>query len=85
MFFPALKSFISHADIPHPKRNNALQEFLTIDSPAALVLTPALGGTGLNLVAANHLIIMQKFWVLNEQPQAISRIDRLGQKRTPTV
>ena len=84
-FFPALKSFIFHADIPRPKRDDVIQEFSTVDSPAALVLTPALGGTGLNLVAANHLVIMQKFWVLNEQRQAIGRIDRLGQKRTPTV
>ena len=84
-FFPALKSFIFHADIPRPKCDDVIQEFSTVDSPAALVLTPALGGTGLNLVAANHLVIMQKFWVLIEQRQAISRIDRLGQKRTPTV
>ena len=64
-FFLALKSFIFHANIPCPKRDDVIQEFSTVHSPAALVLAPALGGTGLNLVEANHLVIMQKFWVLN--------------------
>jgi len=48
-----------------------------------VILTPALGGAGLNLVAANHVIIMQKFWNLNEQRQAGARIHRIGQIRTP--
>ena len=30
-------------------------------------------------------MILQKFWVLNEQPQAIGRIVRLRQQRTPTA
>jgi hypothetical protein len=62
-----------------------LKEFSSVNAPAALVLTPALGGTSLNLVAANHVVILQRFWVLNEQRQAIGRINRLGQKRTPTA
>src|ERR1700709_2831873 len=84
-FRSGLKSFIYHAGIPRTKRDELLNEFSSADAPAALVLTPALGGTGLNLVAANHVLILQKFWVLNEQRQAIGRIDRLGQKRTPTA
>lgn len=84
-FHPGLKSFIFHADIPSAKRDDVIEAFSTEDAPSALVLTPALGGTGLNLVAANHIVIIQKFWVLNEQRQAIGRIDRLGQKRTPNI
>jgi len=41
------------------------------------------GGTGLNLTAANHAVITQKFWVLNEQRQAFARVVRLGQNRVP--
>jgi hypothetical protein len=84
-FHSGLKSFIYHAGIPRTKRDELLNEFSSADAPAALVLTPALGGTGLNLVAANHVVILQRFWVLNEQRQAIGRIDRLGQQRTPTA
>ena len=51
-----------------------MNEFLT---------TMKVGGTGLNLVAANHGVILQKPWVLNEQHQAFGRIVRLGQTRQP--
>lgn len=54
-----------------------------VNRPAALILTPALGGTGLNLVAANHVLIIQKFWNLNEQRQAVVQIHRIGQMWTP--
>ena len=62
-----------------------IAEFSHVECPAALVLTPALGATGLNLVAANHVVILQKFWTLNEQRQAIGRIHLLEQKREPTA
>ena len=39
--------------------------------------------TGLNLTAANHAVITQKFWVLNEQRQAFARVVWLGQNRVP--
>jgi len=46
-------------------------------------MTPKVGGTGLNLTAANHAVVTQKFWVLNEQWQAFAREVRLGQNRVP--
>jgi len=60
-----------------------LQEFASVDRPATLTLTLALGGTRLNLVAANHVIIMQKFWNGNQQRQAVARIHSIGQRRIP--
>ena len=84
-FHSQLKSFIYHSGMSLPDRSNLIEKFPKIESPATLVLTSTLGGTGLNLVAANHIVIMQKFWVLNEQRQAIGRIDRLGQPRKPTA
>jgi len=41
------------------------------------------GGTGLNLTAANDAVITQKFCVLNEQLQAFARVVQLGQNRVP--
>ena len=72
-----------HAGVALRDRDRLLQEFASVDRPAALILTPALGGTGLNLVAVNHIIIQQKFWNLNEQRQAVARIHHIGQRRTP--
>jgi len=51
--------------------------------PSELITTPKLGGTGLNLTAANRAVITQKFWVLNEQRQAFAQVVQLGQKRVP--
>ena len=42
-----------------------------------------MGGTGLNLTGANHAVITEKFWVLNEQRQAFALVVRLGQNRVP--
>jgi SNF2 family DNA or RNA helicase len=71
---------IYHWAMDRPACEQLLRDFADAEEPSALVLTPALGGTGLNLVAANHVVILQKFWVLNEQRQAISRIIRLGEQ-----
>jgi len=55
------------------------------DSPNASVFitTPQVGGTGLNLTAANHAVITLNIWVLSEQRQAVARVVRLGQTRVP--
>ena len=82
-FHAGIHSILYHAGVASRDRDRLLQEFASVDRPAALILTPALGGTGLNLVAANHVIILQKFWNLNEQRQAVARIHRIGQRRTP--
>ena len=54
----------------------------TVECAVSLTITKV-GVTGLNLVAANHVVILQKPWVLNEQRQAFGRIVRLGQTRQP--
>jgi len=50
---------------------------------SVFVTTPKVGGTGLNLTAANHEVITQKFWVLNEQWQAFAWVVWLGRNRVP--
>jgi len=82
-FHARIHSILYHSGVPSRDRDRLLQEFAWVDSPAALILSPALGGTGLNLVAAKHVIIMQKFWNLNDQWQAVARIHLIGQMRPP--
>ena len=77
-FHAGIHSILYHAGVASRDRDRLLQEFVSVDRPAALILTPALGRTRLNLVAANHVIILQKFWNLNEQPQAVARIHCIG-------
>ena len=82
-FHTKIHSILYHSGVPSRDRHRLLQEFASVDRPAVLILTSALGATGLNLVAANHVIIMQKFWNLNEQRQAVARIHCVGQTRSP--
>ena len=60
-----------------------MNEFQNTVRCAVFLTTMKVGGTGLNLVAANHLVMLQKPWVLNEQRQAFDQIVRLGQTRQP--
>jgi len=80
------KSFADHVDIFHmfaemgnDKRTEIQLKSQDSRNPSVFVTTPKVGGTGLNLTAANHAVITQKFWVLNEQWQAFARVVRLGQ------
>jgi len=50
-------------------------------NPSMVVTTLKVGGTGLNLTAASHAVITQKFCVLNEQGQAFAQVVQLGQNR----
>ena len=65
------------------ERTEMQLKFRDSRNPAVFVTTPKVGGTGLNLTAANHAVITQKFWVLNEQWQAFGRVVWLGQIRVP--
>jgi len=58
-------------------------KFQDSQNPSEFVMTPKVGGTGLNLIAANHAVITQKFWVLNKQRQAFAPVVWLRQNRIP--
>jgi SNF2 family DNA or RNA helicase len=48
-------------------------KFQDSTNPSVFVTIPKVGGTGLNLTAANHAVITQTFWVLNEQRQTFAQ------------
>jgi len=77
-FHASIHSILYYSGVQSRDRDRLLQEFASVDRPAALILTAALGGTGLNLVAANHVIMMQRFLNFNEQRQAVTRIHLIG-------
>jgi hypothetical protein len=58
-------------------------KFQDFPNPAVFVTTPKVGGTGLNITAANHAVITQNFWVLHELSQAFARVVQLEQNRVP--
>ena len=64
-------------------RTELMNEFQNTARCAVFLTTTKVGGTGLNLVAANHAVILQKPWLLNEQRHPFGRIVGLGQTRKP--
>ena len=84
------KNFVDHFNICHlyavmgnDERAETPLKFQDSCNPSVFVTTPTVGGTSLNLTAANHAVITQKFWVLSKQPQVFARVVWLGQNRVP--
>jgi len=75
--------FHMRTELGNDERTEMLLEFQDSLNPSAFITTPKVGGTGLNLTAADHSVITQKFWVLNKQWQTFAWVVRLGQNRVP--
>jgi hypothetical protein len=72
-----------YAEMGNDPRTAMQLKFQESPNPSVFVTIPKVGGTGLNLTAANHAVITQKVWVLNEQQPAFVQVVRLGQNRVP--
>jgi hypothetical protein len=55
-----------YAEMGNDERTEMQLKFQDSPNPSVFVTTPKVGGTGLKLTAANHAVITQNFWVLNE-------------------
>jgi len=84
------KFFAEYWDIPYmyaEMNNNERTErqlkFPYSPNPSLFITTPKVCRTGLNITAANNVVITQKFWELNKQCQACAQVVQLGQNRVP--
>jgi len=66
-FADYLDIFYMYSEMGNDERTEMQLKFQDSPNPSVFVTTPKVGGTGLNLTAVNHVVITQKFWVLNEQ------------------
>lgn len=71
-----------HGGLARTARDRILDEFQDTDGGAALVLSLKAGGAGLNLTAANHVVLFDRWWNPAVEDQARDRAWRLGQERT---
>jgi hypothetical protein len=71
------------AEMGIDERTEMQLKFQDSPNPSVFVTTPKVGGTGLNLTAANHAVMTQKLWVLHEQHRAFARVVRLVQNIFP--
>ncbi|EAT42091.1 AAEL006331-PA [Aedes aegypti] len=67
-------------------RNDIVTEFNKQGSgPKVMLLSLTAGGVGLNLVGANHLLLLDLHWNPQLEAQAQDRVYRVGQKKTVFV
>lgn len=66
-------------------RTAAVETFMTNPELDVMLVSLCAGSCGLNLTAANHVILTEPFWNPFTEEQAIDRAHRLGQNKKVTV
>lgn len=71
--------------VPLEDRQPIIDAFSAVEGPACLVLNPKVGGAGLNITAASHVIHYGLEWNPALEAQASARAWRRGQTRPVTI
>jgi superfamily II DNA or RNA helicase len=71
-----------HGGLARGARDRMIEEFQQGEGAGALVLSLKAGGTGLNLTAANHVVLYDRWWNPAVEDQARDRAWRIGQTKT---
>jgi SNF2 domain-containing protein/SNF2 helicase protein/helicase-like protein len=71
-----------HGGLTRLQRDRMVKEFQEGTGPGALVVSIKAGGTGLNLTAASHVILYDRWWNPAVEDQARDRAWRIGQAHT---
>ena len=69
-----------HGGLTRTARDKMIHDFQSGEGAGALVLSLKAGGTGLNLTAANHVVLYDRWWNPAVEDQARDRAWRIGQK-----
>merc|ERR1719263_1471191 len=69
----------------HEERRNQMRRFSEQDGPDVLLLSARAGGLGLNLQAADTVVLFDLDWNPQNDKQAIARAHRMGQTREVRV
>ncbi|MDH3294318.1 MAG: DEAD/DEAH box helicase [Acidimicrobiia bacterium] len=71
-----------HGGLSRGARDRMVEEFQAKTDAGAMVLSLKAGGTGLNLTAASHVVLYDRWWNPAVEDQARDRVWRIGQKST---
>jgi len=71
-----------HGGLSRGARDRMVEEFQNREGPGVLVLSLKAGGTGLNLTAASHVVLYDRWWNPAVEDQARDRVWRIGQTKT---
>jgi SNF2 family DNA or RNA helicase len=69
-----------HGSLTRTQRDRLVKEFQEGTGPGALVVSIKAGGTGLNLTAASHVVLYDRWWNPAVEDQARDRAWRIGQQ-----
>lgn len=72
-------------DVPNHKRQEIIDAFTGDEAGSVLVSQITAGGVGVNIQAANVVILCEPQWKPSMEEQAISRAYRMGQSRNVVV
>lgn len=72
-------------DVPNMRRQDIIDEFTEAKPGSVLISQITAGGVGLNIQAANIIILCEPQWKPSTEEQAISRAYRMGQSRDVVV
>lgn len=82
---PKLKSRMLVGELASEDRNRVVEEFKRDDSIAVLLCSSRVGGEGLTLTEANHVVFLNEWWNPSANDQARDRVVRMGQSRVVQV
>ncbi len=71
-----------HGGLTRTRRDAMVRSFQAGTGAGALVVSLKAGGTGLNLTAANHVVLYDRWWNPAVEDQARDRAWRIGQTKT---
>lgn len=64
-----------------PKKDKILEIFSQDEKITVLLVSLMLGGVGLNLTKANHVLLVEPWWNPGVEAQAVDRVYRIGQEK----
>ncbi len=76
---------ILHGGVGRSRRDRIVEEFSAETGAGVLAVSLRAGGTGLNLVRANHVIHFDRWWNPAVEDQASDRVWRIGQTKGVVV
>lgn len=78
---PLLETVTLTGELATAERERVLRNFKSAKSIVALLCSSRVGGEGLTLTEANHVIFINEWWNPSANAQARDRVVRLGQER----
>lgn len=77
--------YLENGSVPQNMRQSEIDRFSAEHGFSVMILNPTVGGAGLNITAANHVVFYTLDWNPSLEKQCIGRAARSGQTKTVMV